>query len=244
MSRSDQLTAQIEPFDTFWEGPKNVEKGYSKFYEFYKFNYLEHFPDDKNSDILVVSCGPGYCVNMLHKSSYKNVTGIDSRPDQVEWAKKHHLNCKVARAFEYLEECGDNSLGAIFCEQELNHLTKSEIVSFLSLCHQKLRPGGRLVCHSLNGANPIVGSESLAQNFDHYNTFTEYTFEQILSHTGYSDIRIFPLNLYVFWKNPANYILLLASFLLHITFRALFIMYGKGNRLFTKKIGASCTKPL
>jgi len=243
MNRSDQLTAQIEPFDTFWEGPENVEKGYSKFLEFYKFNYLSHFPSDKNTNILVVSCGPGYCVNMLKKAGYSNVIGIDSRPGQILWAQKYNLNCQVARAFEYLDASADKSLGAIFCEQELNHLTKREIINFLKLCLQKLKPGGHLICHSLNGANPIVGSESLAQNFDHYNTFTEYTFKQILDHTGYKEIKIYPLNLYVFWKNPANYVLLAASWLLHIAFRALFIMYGKGNKLFTKKIGACCKKP-
>lgn len=241
--RSDNLAAQIEPFDSFWEGPENIEKGYGKFHEFYKYNYLNHFPADKNTTILVISCGPGYCVNTLNKAGYKNVTGIDSRESQVEWARKHGLNCRVERAFEYLDSQADDSLGAIFCEQELNHLTKEEILEFLGLCMRKLKPGAHLVCHGLNGANPVVGSESLAQNFDHYNTFTEYTMKQVLGHAGFTEVKIFPLNLYVFWKNPANYVLLAASSLLHLTFRALFIMYGKANKIFTKKIGASCRKP-
>lgn len=243
MLHSEQLTAKIEPFDSFWEGPDNVEKGYRKFHEFYKYNYLGHFPTDKSTNILVISCGPGYCVNTLNKAGYNNVTGIDSRSDQIEWAKKHTLNCQVARAFEHLENCQDESFGAIFCEQELNHLTKEEILDFLTLCLRKLKPGAHLICHGLNGANPVVGSESLAQNFDHYNTFTEYTLKQILRHSGFINIKIFPLNLYVFWKNPANYILLAFSSLLHFAFRTLFIMYGKANKIFTKKIGASCQKP-
>jgi len=33
---SDQLAAQIEPFDSFWEGPSDIEKGYDKFLSFYR----------------------------------------------------------------------------------------------------------------------------------------------------------------------------------------------------------------
>lgn len=243
MTYSDQLAAKIEPFDSFWEGPSDVEKGYGKFLAFYKYNYLQHMPTEKSADILVISCGPGYFVNMLKQEGYTQITGIDSTEAQINWTQKKNLNCVQARAFEYLESLDDSSLDAIFCEQEINHLTKDEIVSFLQLAYQKLKPGAKLVCHALNGANPVTGAEALAQNFDHYNTFTEYTMKQILDYCGYRNVNVFPLNLYVFWKNPANYILLAASGLLHFMFRALFIMYGKENKLFTKKIGAACTKP-
>ena len=67
-----KLTAEIEPFDSFWEGPEDIEKGYSKFNAFYKDNYLSHLPAGKEANILVVSCGPGYFVEML-KSSLKDV---------------------------------------------------------------------------------------------------------------------------------------------------------------------------
>ena len=69
-----------------------------------------------------------------------------------------------------------------------------------------LRNGGTLICHGLNGANPIVGAETLAQNFDHFNTFTAYSLRQVLEYTGFKDIRIFGLHLYVFYKNPMNYV--------------------------------------
>jgi len=239
MKRRKILTAKIEPFDSFWEGPENVEKGYAKFYAFYKDNYLKHIPENKASRILVISCGPGYFVNMLDKEGYQNVTGIDSFSGKIKYAEEKNLNCKTATAFEYLEEC-DEPFDAIFCEQELNHMTKNEILDFLSLCWQKLHNGGTLIAHALNGANPITGAEALAQNFDHYNTFTEYTMRQVLNHCEFSNIQVFPLNLYVFWTNPLNYILILASSLYTLFFRASFIMYGKKNRIFTKKIGAVC----
>lgn len=238
MPRDEDLTARMEPFDSFWEGPENIEKGYDKFYRFYRHNYLPHMPADRKARTLVISCGPGYFVNTLVREGYENVLGIDSMEEKVAHAIARGLNCRQARVFSFLEQEEDASWDVIFCEQELNHLTKPEILEFLSLAHRKLRPGGRIIAHGLNGANPITGAEALAQNFDHYNTFTEYSLRQALEYAGFRDVRVYPLNLYVFWRNPLNYVLIALSALYTAFFRASFIMYGKSNRLFTKKIGA------
>lgn len=240
--KSDQLAAQIEPFDSFWEGPENIEKGYQKFYRFYSHNYLKYLNRDPSANVLVISCGPGYLVSTLNAHGYTNVLGIDSHPGKIDHAAQKGLNCQTARAFEWLAEHKDE-YDVIFCEQEINHLTKQEIIEFLQLCRDSLKPRGNLFVHALNGANPITGAEALAQNFDHYNTFTEYTMQQVLKHTDYKQITVFPLNLYVFYRNPLNYILIVVSALYTLFFRISFILYGKTNRLFTKKIAAVCTRP-
>ncbi len=240
--RVRQLTAQMEPFDSFWEGPDNIEKGYTSFYKFYKHNYVKLLPDDKNARVLAISCGPGYFVHTLNKLGYNNVTGIDSFAEKIEHAKRHNLNCEVATAFEYLE-ASTEPYDVIFCEQEFNHLTKAEILEFMKLVFSRLKPGGRLIGHALNGANPITGAESLAQNFDHYNTFTEYTMHQVMEFSGFTDIKVIPLHLYVFWKNPVNYALIAMSAMYTLFFRISFMMYGKANKIFTKKIGAVAFKP-
>jgi 2-polyprenyl-3-methyl-5-hydroxy-6-metoxy-1,4-benzoquinol methylase len=243
MQRQVELTAKIEPFDSFWEAPEDIQKGYDSFYLFYKRNYLRYVPESKNCNILVVSCGPGYFVNLLTKEGYRRVLGIDSFPEKVSFAKEKGLNCRVEEAFPFLEKSNEQ-YDVIFCEQELNHLTKAEMVAFLTLCGRSLKRNGTLIVHGLNGANPITGSEALAQNFDHYNTFTEYTLRQILRYTGFGEIRVIPLNLYVFYKNPLNYLLICLDKLYTLFFRFSFMLYGKSNRIFTKKIAAICKKDL
>lgn len=238
-----ELTARMEPFDSFWEAPDNIEKGYSKFRRFYRCNYLRLLPAERAARILVVSCGPGYFVDLLTREGYTNVLGIDSSPSKVQYARDRGLNCRVETAFEFLEQSIE-PYDVVFCEQELNHLTKDEMLEFLALCRTNLRPGGTLLVHGLNGANPITGSEALAQNFDHYNTFTEYAMRQLLEYTRFEQIRVFPLNLYVFYTNPLNYALMLTSAVYTLFFRISFILYGKKNRIFTKKIGAVCRRPL
>jgi SAM-dependent methyltransferase len=243
MIKSENLAAQIEPFDTFWEGPENVEKGYTTLYAFYKHNYLKYMPADKDAKTLIISCGPGYFVDMLNRNGYKNILGIDSDPQKVKYGIEKKLNCKAERAFEFLyENLSKEKFNVIIAEQEINHLSKSELVEFLNLCKQNLVEGGTLIVHVINGANPIVGAESLAQNFDHQFTFTEYSLRQALEHTKFKDIRVFPLNLYVFYSNPFNYVALVFDKVLSFLFRVGFILYGKSNKIFTKKIGAVCVK--
>jgi len=236
-----ELTAKIEPFDSFWEGPENVENGYGLFYQFYKQNYLKYFPERKDCSVLVISCGPGYFVATLLKQGYGNVLGIDSDPGKVQYATERGLNCKVERAFPFLEQ-NEHDYDVILCEQELNHLTKKEMISFLNLCRQNLALNGTLIVHGLNGANPITGAEALAQNFDHYNTFTEYTLRQVLQFCGFQEIRIIPLNLYVFYSNPLNYLLIVLDKLYSLFFTFSFMLYGKSNRIWSKKIAAVCKK--
>lgn len=237
-----QLTAQIEPFDSFWEGPEDVESGYRKLSMFYRRNYLRYLPSPRESQILVISCGPGYFVNMLLEQGYKHVTGIDSFESKIAYARHRGLDCRVMHAFPFLighKEAFD----AIVCEQEINHLAKEEILIFLRLARESLVPGGTLIVHALNGANPITGSEALAQNFDHYNTFTEYSLRQLLEYSAFTQIHVFGLNLYVFYKNPFNYVAWAASALFTALFRIFFILYGKSNKIFTKKIAAVCIRP-
>ena len=236
------LAAKIEPFDSFWEGPEDIEKGYTTVYEFYRRNYLHHVPQDRDAPILVISCGPGYFVDMLARQGFRNVTGIDSDPAKVEHAVQRKLDCRAERAFPFLA-ARKGAFQAIFCEQELNHLTKPEILVFLGLCRESLRPGGTLIAHALNGANPITGAEALAQNFDHYNTFTEYTLHQVLEYADFEKTQVIPLNLYVFYRNPANWVAWGVASLLTLCFQAAFILYGKSNRIFTKKIAAICRTP-
>jgi nucleoside-diphosphate-sugar epimerase/2-polyprenyl-3-methyl-5-hydroxy-6-metoxy-1,4-benzoquinol methylase len=237
------LAAQIEPFDTFWEAPENIEKGFTKFAKFYKRNYFKYLPENKNCRNLVVSCGAGYMVELMQKEGYTDVLGIDCDSAKIDTAQNHGLNCKVANAFPFLR---DNQLpfDFIFAEQEINHLTKAEIISFLNLCHANLKEGGLLILHSLNGANPLTGSEALAQNFDHFNTFTEYSLKQILMYTGFCQIKAFPLNLYIFYENPVNYIGLILNAVLNVIFRLGFIFYGKDNKIFSKKIAVVSKKPI
>jgi SAM-dependent methyltransferase len=236
-----RLAARLEPFDSYWQAPKDVESGFKSFAAYYRANYLRHLPQDRSARILVISCGPGYLVNVLAKAGYTAVVGIDSDPVKVEYARKRGLPCEVAEAFPYLER-SRGQFDLIIPEQELNHLTHDETIEFLQLCHAALKPGGRIVVYAMNGANPFVGAENLAHNIDHFYIVTEYSLTQLLELGGFRAVRPFALKLYVFWKNPLNYVGLAVTTVLELVMRVLFMMYGKKVRVLSKKVAAVASR--
>lgn len=232
------LAARLEPFDSYWQAPDDIEKGYTSFYQYYKYNYLPLLPMDRNAKILVVSCGPGYLLNVLRDYGYVNVLGIDSDQEKIAYGIERKLACRTARAFSFLRSTAD-MYDVIIPEQELNHLTLDEMIEFLSLCRSKITSDGQIIVYGLNGANPIVGSENLAHNIDHFSTFTETSLRQVLEISGFRQIRVLPLKIYVFWKNPLNYVGLAITTILEFSFRMLFKIYGKNVSILSKKIAAT-----
>lgn len=239
---SDNLSARLEPFDSFWQAPENIEAGYAKFAEYYRHNFLPLLPSDRQANILIVSCGPGYLVNLLKQEGYENVLGIDSFPEKITFAQNRGLACRVERGFEHVAEHVD-TYDVIVAEQELNHLTLDESLQFLALCRQSLRKDGELIVYAMNGAHPLYGAENLAHNIDHFYTVTEFSLTQIMQAGGFEDVRIHPLKLYVFWKNPLNYVGLIATGIVDIMVRILMKLYAKDVTVLTKKIAASGRNP-
>src|ERR1700735_448478 len=192
-----KLAARLEPFDSYWQAPADVDSGYKSFSPSYRANSLRHIPADRASKILVISCGPGYLVDLLVQCGYRNVLGIDSDAAKVEHALRRKLPCEVAEVFPFLSQHQSGEYDCIIPEQELNHLTLDETIAFLQLCRVALRPGGRVIVYAMNGANPLVGSENLAHNIDHFYNLTEYSIAQILQLAGFTHIKPFALKLYV-----------------------------------------------
>src|ERR1700720_338148 len=113
-----KLPARLEPFDSYWQAPEDVDSGYRSFSAYYRANYLPQLPQDRAARILVVSCGPGYLVSLLAEVGYSNVVGIDSDPGKIEHAQRRALPCEVAEAFPFLEASQSAQFDVIIPEQE------------------------------------------------------------------------------------------------------------------------------
>jgi len=83
---------------------------------------------------------------------------------------------------------------------------------------------------------------STGPEFRSFTYLTEYSLIQVLKYSNFSKISVIPLKLYVFYTNPLNYIAIAWDFLNTLVFRLNFMLYGKSNKIFTKKIAAVCHK--
>ena len=124
---------------------------------------------------------PAICVKILRDCGYSRGSRhrFRSGQDRPSRAAKA-LPCEVARAFEFLED----KAGAIRRDHsgagtQSSDPRRDDRLS-AACAGSALRPGGRVVVYAMNGANPLVGSENLSHNIDHFYNVTEYSLEQIL----------------------------------------------------------------
>jgi SAM-dependent methyltransferase len=230
-----------EPFDTCWQGTRDLERGYRQFATYYKTNYIPRLPTDRAARVAVLSCGPGYLVNTLVAAGYRHVVGVDADPARVRHARDRGLPCEVASAFPFLE-ARPGAFDAIVPEQELNHLTIEETIEFLRLCGRALRPGGRILVYATNGANPLVAPEHVAHNIDHLYNVTEHSLRQLLTLGGFTDVEPFPCRLYVFWHRPENYLGWAVTQATEALFRLVYRLYGQKVRILPKRIAATAVR--
>ena len=232
-----QLSGTTAPWTTFCEGMADIEKGYTYYPRQYKKNYLAHLPEDKDSRILVVSAGPGYFVMFLNQLGYNNVLGIDTDPGRVELAIKRNLNVVVAHAFDFLGEA-DEPYDAIVLEQEINHLTRLEFMDFLKLARERLVKGGRILLNATNYANPITSPDHLAHNLNHFSGWTGHSLRQAFKYSDFESSECYPLDNYVLYENPLNYVAKAITGLISLMLRVTFRLYGKDESIFTKRLVA------
>jgi 2-polyprenyl-3-methyl-5-hydroxy-6-metoxy-1,4-benzoquinol methylase len=236
-----KLTAIHSPFTTFCEGPEDIEGGYKLYFLFHAKNYFHRMPKDKDAEILVVSSGVGYFQYTLREWEYRHVMGIDSDQIKVEYAKSKGFNSECSNCFDFLEQA-ENKYDFIFAEQEVNHLTRDEFKLFLKLCHNALKPNGRLIINAANCANPLIATEYLGNNIDHYISITENNLKQYFLLIPFKEVEVFPHDFYVLKNNPLNYVARAVVKIIHTLLEIVFKMYGKHNAIFTKRLGVVAIK--
>lgn len=153
--------------------------------------YLRHMikrwvPLDRNISILDIGCGHGALIYALHQAGYKNLSGIDGSPEQVEAAHKLGLSQVQEGDFlSKLEFTPASSIDMVIAYDVLEHQSKDEVVQFMDHVFRILRSGGRLLVHVPNGEG-ILGGRMRYADITHELAFTAQSLRQIGSLAGFS----------------------------------------------------------
>jgi SAM-dependent methyltransferase len=150
-----------------------------------------HFPPARDAVILDLGCGHGDLIQVLRTAGYTHVRGVDASPSQVSLARGLGFTDVVrGDLMAALKHADDASLDVVVALDVLEHFTRPELGEIAERVRQVLKPSGRWIIHTLNGASPFAGRSAYG-DITHETLFTRNSLRQMLKAYGFGRIRCF-----------------------------------------------------
>jgi SAM-dependent methyltransferase len=146
--------------------------------------YVEALRD--HAPVLDVGCGRGELLALLRDAGIE-ATGVDGDADMVAYARGEGLDVTQADLLTHLESLADESLGAVFAGQVVEHLPPPVLVRFLELAHAKLRDDGVLIAETINPLSPLA-MRNYWSDLTHAQPLVPETLAQLVRHAGFRDV--------------------------------------------------------
>jgi 2-polyprenyl-3-methyl-5-hydroxy-6-metoxy-1,4-benzoquinol methylase len=150
-----------------------------------------HFPSDRNTRVLDLGCGSGTLLYFLQAAGYRELSGIDSSPEQIEHARQLGFpNVSEADVFGFLETTADDSYDVVVAFDMIEHLTKPELLRLADEIYRALAPDGRWIIHAPN-AEGVFGSRVRYSDLTHEQAFTPASLAQLAMAAGFRSSECF-----------------------------------------------------
>lgn len=147
----------------------------------------QHFPADRQARVLDLGCGHGTLLACARHLGYQNLTGVDGSAEQVALA--HRLGRPDVRCqdiFDFVAQA--HEVFDVVCLMDvLEHLTRPELLRFMSDLPRIMAPGARLLVHVPN-AEGLHGMRIRYGDLTHEIAFTAQSMHQLLTACGFDQI--------------------------------------------------------
>jgi 2-polyprenyl-3-methyl-5-hydroxy-6-metoxy-1,4-benzoquinol methylase len=152
--------------------------------------YLPLLADvDRGAPLLDVGCGDGRLLEYLAHRGFSNAVGIDVSPEQISMAQRRGVHAECADALAYLTD-HDSEFGAVIAVDVFEHLTRDELIRLAHKLYAALKPRGRLLVQTANGAGLLPG-QVIYGDLTHQTVFTPESLAQLLTHAGFVNLRVY-----------------------------------------------------
>lgn len=166
---------------------------------YFGWEFKAIMPIDKRVKILDIGCGTGSFLAAMNELGYTNTQGIDLSPEQVKMALKFGVqNVELHEANDYLSK-HQEAFDVICAIDLIEHLSKDELVDFLSSVKKALKSGGMVVFRTPNMDAPQSSVFAFA-DFTHEVFLNKNSAFQLLASCGFSDVEIKEGIMYI--ENP------------------------------------------
>lgn len=167
--------------DTF---DKTAAENWGKAYNTYLQEWL---PSNKQAHIADLACGQGNLLYFFKNKGFTNISGVDISPEQINLAKQVTPNVSQDSVFSFLSK-SSGQFELLTALDLIEHFTKDEVLEFLDLALQALKPGGRLVLQTPNAASPWSNIIRYG-DFTHETCFEEKILGQLLQLCGFTSVK-------------------------------------------------------
>ena len=149
------------------------------FRDLYELNYSKLLtqPDAR---LLEVGCNQGFFLKVLSEKGFNNIYGIDLSPEDVQIAKTRGgmQDIFVADVHEFLRE-SKLKFDVIFSKDVLEHVEKSQLLSFIAAIKNALNPGG-MALFQVPNMDWLFSSHERYLDLTHEVGFTAQSLGQLL----------------------------------------------------------------
>lgn len=150
-------------------------------------SFAKYMPTSTEARIADLGCGDGALLWWLQSRGYKSSYGVDISEEQISLSRKAGVfNTEQKDVFQFLRE-NECQFDVIIMRDLLEHLTKSQIFSIITLITKSLKPGGRLIVQVPNGASPFFGA-TLYGDLTHETAFTSTSLSQLFANFPFENI--------------------------------------------------------
>jgi 2-polyprenyl-3-methyl-5-hydroxy-6-metoxy-1,4-benzoquinol methylase len=142
-----------------------------------------------SSNVVDVGCGRGELLALL-KTQGITARGIDTNGAMVARCRERGLEAEQADAITYLERQPDGSLGGLTAIQVVEHLQPADLLRFLRLAYDKLRPGAPMVLETINVACWAAFFDAYVRDLTHARPLHPSTLEYYVRAAGFSNVDV------------------------------------------------------
>jgi glycosyltransferase involved in cell wall biosynthesis/SAM-dependent methyltransferase len=177
------------PVEDVYRGFEDIFRGSEEFIRERQRAYLGLV--GTREPVLDVGCGRGEFLDLLREAGIE-ARGVDIDEGMVEYCRRKGHEVELADANDYLERQPDDSLGAIFSAQVIEHMPYEALVRYFALAEAKLAPGGVLIAETVN-PHSIAASKAFWVDPSHRNPIFPEVAAALARLTGFtSGLIVFP----------------------------------------------------
>jgi SAM-dependent methyltransferase len=141
------------------------------------------------SNVLDVGCGRGEFLDLFRTRGIA-ARGIDTNAAMVARCRDRGLDVEHADALGYLERQPDGSLGGLTAIQVVEHFEPADLLRFLRLAYDKLRPGAPIVLETINAACWAAFFDAYIRDLTHARPLHPSTLEYYVRACGFSNVDV------------------------------------------------------